>query len=131
MAYKDIEGLKTVEEIKEWLQNNPTKDAVRQKKYREELKQRAHKVLKGRCVLCGGKESLDVHERKANKHPTSVAGYLLVLKFPDKFALLCRKCHRPRMHRMMEKYGFTFKQVLFYKDLLFGDLDVVSRERKT
>lgn len=126
MPYKDIEGLKTVEEIREWLQNNPTKDAVRGKKYREELKRRAHKILKDKCVLCGGKENLDVHEKKGNKHPTGNAGYLLVLKFPYKFALLCRKCHRPRMHWVMEKYGFTFKQVLQYKQLLFGDFDGCS-----
>lgn len=106
--------------IKEWKKKNPKKVAGYNRKYEKELKKRAHKVLKDECVLCGGKKNLDVHERKGNKHPTSVTGYYLVLKFPGKFALLCHECHRPRMHWAMKKYGFTFKQVLQYKDLLFG-----------
>lgn len=101
---------------------------AREREHYEELKRRAHKILKDKCALCEGKENLCVHERKGNKHPTSRKAYLLVLKFPDKFALLCSSCHK-RIHWIMKKRGFTFKQVLQYKDFLFGERSSEARKK--
>lgn len=107
---------------KKWAEANPKKVAIIGKKHSEKLKQEAHKKLKGRCILCGGRKNLEAHEKKGNVHPRGATGYRLVLRFPSKFALLCSECHRPRMHKAMKKYGFTFEQVLQYRELLFGSL---------
>lgn len=106
------------EEIIAYREEHKEEKAISMKDWRGKLKKEVHRKLKGRCVLCGGVKNLCVHERKGNKHPTG--HWLLVLKFPSKFALLCKRCHQSRMHWAMEKYGFSFEQVLQYKDLLFG-----------
>lgn len=121
---------KVVAAQKKWRRENPDYHKEYRGKYKEELKakqikrerelrEKALKLLGGECSVCGSKNDLECHNRKRKKHPTGVSEYLLILKNPKEWAVLC-KSHHELVHVIMRKYGFTFERILFYRELLFG-----------
>jgi len=103
---------------KEWYQKNREEIKARHRRYREEnkedileyrqkLRQRALKLLGGKCSICGSKDDLCMHEKKANKHLTGTTGCLLALKYPERFRLLCKR-HHGEVHKVMRETGFNF-----------------------
>lgn len=59
------------------------------KKRRREQRQKAIKLLGDKC-RCGNSTKLHFHRRDGKKHP---AGVSLVLKHPERYILVCAKCH--------------------------------------
>lgn len=115
---------------KEWGRKNKKKvaayQAVNRKRCLEKLKRKALKLLGGKCVICGSRDDLRKHDKKGREHVYGHSGCLLVLRYPERFALLCES-HHQKVHWIMKKYGFTFEKILQYKEFYFGSL---NEERK-
>ena len=83
---------------------------MRRKKPKQETRysiasKKANKLLGGKCIFCGSKTDLQFHHIKYDKYyhknrkvNGKLLGYRLnpvyeALKHPERFHLLCRKCH--------------------------------------
>lgn len=110
---------------KEWGRKNKKKVAayqtVNRKRCLEKLIRKALKLLRGECVICGSRDDLRRHDKKGRKHVYGHSGCLLVLKYPERFALLCES-HHQKVHWIMKKTGFSFEKILQYKQFYFGSL---------
>lgn len=82
-----------------------------QRNYRRNNRERAFTLLGSRCCFCPqfNKKALVFHEIHGKPHITNDA-FRTVLRNPENFVVLCKKCHTG-VHFCMEVLGFTWKDI--------------------
>lgn len=102
------------EQIQKWTKQYRAKNIVairaRQTAYLARKREEALVLFGNICFICGNQErKLIFHAKNGNRHKQ--AGYLMALKYPEDFVLLCRKyCHQP-VHFMMKHLKMTWKEI--------------------
>lgn len=86
-----------------------------QKEYRIQKRREAVKLLGNQCFICGSKKSLACHNKLGTPHHTSQT-YVLVVKNPERFVRLCRKCHNG-IHWVMERFNMTWEEIIERVDM--------------
>jgi hypothetical protein len=71
-------------------------------------------ILGGRCYFCGLEKALHLHKKDGLRHTNSMA-YLLALKRPQEFVLLCISHHKA-VHFCMKYLGFTWEKIVELSD---------------
>lgn len=105
---------KNKEKLKKWAKQYRLKNIVairaRQTAYLVRKREEALVLFGNKCFICGSqKRQLVFHEKNGNRHKQ--AGYLMALKYPEDFVLLCREyCHQP-VHFMMKHLKMTWKEI--------------------
>ena len=68
---------------------------IRARKYKSQRKKKreARRLLGGKCFVCGTNRQLEFHHIKYARSSKTSLHHNEVLKHPERFILLCRKCH--------------------------------------
>lgn len=95
---------------KEYRAKNIVVIRARQTVYLVRKREEALVLFGNKCFICGNQErQLIFHAKNGNRHKQ--AGYLMALKYPEDFVLLCRKyCHQP-VHFIMKHLKMAWKEI--------------------
>jgi len=112
---------KNMDKIVAWNRNNPKERNVTIKEGQRKMRQKVIGVLGNRCNLCGRicideprkANSLEFHKRDYKPHPPSYWWY--ILKHPDEFLPLCKKCHGV-IHYLKRVFGISYEEIKFWVD---------------